>query len=305
MLTFDLSRAFGRVRMRGSTRVDFLHRMSTGDLRGLRAGEGRSTVLTTPIGRMVDHLAVLGFEDSLLALTGGGNQGKVIHWLRKYIFFNDDVQLADESDVLPMFGVFGEGADAWAETLVAGAPHWARYAHAGGLVKAPPLQGAGYYFLGNPSQSPILQSPISDFLSPISAYESLRIEAGQPAFPNEIGEEHIPLEAGLWSAVSFSKGCYIGQEIIARMESRGQIARKLVRLALAGPAGSAAPGSRLLSEAGDVGVLTSVSAVSGRALGYVRTAHAVEEVELRVAQTEVRARVLGLGGDGTASSQPV
>ena len=97
MFVFDLSPLYRRIRVHGSSRIDFLHRMSTGNLLGMQPGEGRMTVFTTPIGRMVDAAVVLAFEDSLLVLSGAG-PGKLERWLRKYIFFNDDVQLADESE---------------------------------------------------------------------------------------------------------------------------------------------------------------------------------------------------------------
>ncbi|MBI5348607.1 MAG: glycine cleavage system protein T, partial [Chloroflexi bacterium] len=66
-------------------------------------------------------------------------------------------------------------------------------------------------------------------------YNVLRIESGIPEIDHEISEEYIPLEANLWEAVSFSKGCYIGQEIIARMESRGKLAKMLMGVESASP----------------------------------------------------------------------
>ena len=66
-------------------------------------------------------------------------------------------------------------------------------------------------------------------------YDLLRIESGIPEIDHEISDEYIPLEANLWGDVSFSKGCYIGQEIIARMESRGKLAKMLVGVESASP----------------------------------------------------------------------
>jgi folate-binding protein YgfZ len=87
------------------------------------------------------------------------------------------------------------------------------------------------------------------------AYEIIRIKAGFPDSPNEINENYIPLEVDLWDAVSFSKGCYVGQEIIARMESRGKLARKLVGLRLS----EHAPiGSPIFHGKRNLGVLTSI-----------------------------------------------
>jgi len=277
MLVFDLSETFGRLRLTGSTRLDFTQRMSTGDMRGLQAGEGRATVFTTPIGRMVDHALVLAEPDSALLICGGGNQQRLMRWLRKHILFNDDVQVTDESGALPMLGVFGPEADAWAETVQPGASGWPLYTHRAGLVKAAPLQGAGYYWIGR--NAPVAQAP-----SPLAEYETLRIAAGYPAFPGEINEDYIPLEAGLVGAISFTKGCYIGQEIIARMQSRGQLAKKLARLRFTSKGDTPAqPGDRLLADGADAGVLTSVAPAGDAALGYVRSAHAQPGARLSVA----------------------
>jgi aminomethyltransferase len=121
------------------------------------------------------------------------------------------------------------------------------------------------------------------------AYEALRIEAGLPAAGREITSEAIPLEVGLWEAVSFSKGCYIGQEIIARMESRGRRARQLagVRLEQA-----AQPGAPLRQGNSLQGSLTSV-AESPR-LGWIGLA-----VVRPVALTEASGLV-AVGEDGAA-----
>ena len=288
MLAFDLSQTFSRIRVRGANRVDFLHRMSSGNLLGIKVGEGRTTVFTTPIGRMVDYAVVLAFEDSLLLLGGGNGQGKLIRWLRKYIFFNDDVQLSEETNTLSMVGLFSTGASDFAEGLLAGASQLALYAHRtlgdGILVVAPPLERTGYYLLG------ALPVPVGT-LRPISEYEDLRIRAGYPAFPHEINEDFIPLEAGLLGAVSFTKGCYIGQEIIARMESRGQLAKRLVKIE-----------SDMVLKTGDairvdgnvVGTLTSTTSDGRAALGYVRSSYA--HAGQALAAGDGTARVIGPAG---------
>jgi folate-binding protein YgfZ len=105
-------------------------------------------------------------------------------------------------------------------------------------------------------------------------YEVLRIEAGLPRFGVEIGEEYIPLEANLWDDVSFTKGCYIGQEIIARMESRGKQARVLAGLRLAAPLD--ADGERAVRIDGQpAGQVTSVAyspALGPIALAFIKPA---------------------------------
>lgn len=293
MLLFDLTAIYSRIRLRGSTRLDFLHRMSTGDVRGLKPGEGKTTVLTTPIGRMVDYLMVLAFDDSILLIGGGGNQNKVAHWLRKYIFFNDDVQVSDETGDTRMFGVGVEGDQQFIKKIIPDIGRFAlpEYAHrtvesplsADGQIvaaRAPQALGLSFFLIG----AGLDLASLADAPPITPDFDAWRVLHGYPRFPNEINEDYIPLEAGLWGAVSFDKGCYVGQEIIARMESRGQIARKLVRLTVS--AGSLSPGEELLAEGGEV-VGKVTSAVRGAALAYVRSAFAQENLRLQSRQGTV------------------
>ncbi|PJF24944.1 MAG: glycine cleavage system protein T, partial [Phototrophicales bacterium] len=85
-------------------------------------------------------------------------------------------------------------------------------------------------------------------------YNILRVEAGRPGGGRELSEQYIPLEVGLWDEVSFNKGCYTGQEIIARMESRGRLARTIVCVRLSSPVEAPAP---LFSDGREVGTITS------------------------------------------------
>ena len=307
MFAYDLSKTFGRVRLRGETRIDFLHRMSSGEVRNLRPGQGATTVLTTPNARMIDFVVALPFVDSTLLLTGGGNSAKVTAWLRKYVFFNDDVQVSDESDEQLMLGIFGEGA---AEFIFKAAGHAADhlvskpvYSLAATqdvvVIKAPPMAGAGYYLIRmKPSAGDINAHALSTPLAHIS-YDDLRIAHGYPRFPNEISEDYIPLETGLTDAVSFSKGCYIGQEIIARMDSRGQVAKRLVKLEAG--AGTFSEGDDIYSpDLLPIGKVTSAQSTlfEGRrfALGYVRTAHAAAGEGVLIGPNRVAATVVSVNG---------
>lgn len=172
-------------------------------------------------------------------MTGLGNAERVARWLRKYVFFNDDVQ-ASPIEVGAAYGVFEAAA------APAGGARWM----------------AEGWVLIDPSDQPAM-------VEPGEAFESYRIGRGWPRFPTEIGEDYIPLEAGLRGAVSFKKGCYIGQEIIARMDSRNQVAKRLMRLRVEG---AATPGDTLLANAGPAGLLTSIAGVD--AVGFVRSVHA-------------------------------
>lgn len=271
---FDLTQRFGRVQMTGRTRLEFLHRMSTGDVSKLTQGQGAATVLTTPIGRMVDLTPTLALDDAVILLTGANHAAQVVQWLRRYVLYNDEVKVHDISAATQMAGLFGAQADPWLQSLnpeayaaLRDAPIYASVQQGQQLwVKAPPLSGAGYYVVGVGALAQVKMGLGVDVaVAPIAEYESLRIAHGYPTFPNEISEDYIPLEAGLWDAVSFSKGCYIGQEIIARMESRNQMAKRLVQLAL-----NVSPNDDAVSNA----VVAVTSQTDRVALAYVRSAFA-------------------------------
>ena len=116
-------------------------------------------------------------------------------------------------------------------------------------------------------------------------FELLRIESGRPRFGRELSLDYIPLETGLWDDISFNKGCYIGQEIIARMESRGKLAKQLVTLTADS---ELAVGAEIMADGRKVGSVTSaaVGPDGSVALGYVKT-KALESENLAVGETAV------------------
>lgn len=228
----------GVVVARGSTALDFLHRMSTNDLSALPPLAVRGTVLTTAIGRIVDVIDVIRRPDDTLLITGPGQAETVRAWLGRHIFFNDDVVLDSRTDIYRLWGWYGPQADESARelgdlqiptgervTVIDDGLVWEVVRPVRGLrcLAGPSLHRAAAVRWGDCAPG----SPSA------AAYEVLRIEAGLPAPGAEIDPDVIPLEIGLWDRVSFTKGCYIGQEVIARMESRSRIARRLVGLHLA------------------------------------------------------------------------
>jgi len=127
-------------------------------------------------------------------------------------------------------------------------------------------------------------------------YQVLRVEAGQPEFGRELGDEYIPLEANLWNDVSFKKGCYTGQEIIARMESRQKLAKRLVRLRFDEPA--TLPASLWVDDH-EVGVVTSVAhspRLGWIGLGYLKSTGGADAqvVQFRSADRTLPAAVSAL-----------
>jgi folate-binding protein YgfZ len=297
--------AWGRLRFTGKDRLDFLQRLSTNDLLKLQVGQGAATIFTTPIARIIDRTVIYVRDADLLMLTSRGNQGRVYQWLRKYIFFNDDVQIKDVTDETALVSVYGVTANqvmqqASGEDLAAlSLHHWRalRIAEVEVLIaRADPIGGGGFHLIVEKSALPqVWQALVVIGVVPITeeTYQVLRIEAGRPEFGHELGDEYIPLEANLWADVSFTKGCYTGQEIIARMESRQRLAKQLMGLRF--EAEVTLPAT-LVSGEHDAGLVTSVAhspALGWIGLGYLKSAEATagQLVQARSGERSVKATV--------------
>ncbi|HLE23762.1 MAG TPA: hypothetical protein VI701_05585 [Anaerolineales bacterium] len=228
----------GLLRLHGANALDFLHRMSTNELAALAPGGMRGTVLTTAIGRTVDVVQVLHRPGDLLMLTTSGRAEVVRAWLTRYIFFNDDVRIETVTHSMSLLGVYGPRSPAAVEQAVgeppAGPGSFSEFGE--GQLWATALPLPGFQILADGETISQLRRPWDGYSfgpSGLLAYEAIRVEHGVPAVGREIDEDVIPLEVGLWDLVSFNKGCYIGQEVIARMESRSRVARRLAGLRLA------------------------------------------------------------------------
>jgi aminomethyltransferase len=142
------------------------------------------------------------------------------------------------------------------------------------IHRTDPIAGDGYFVMDHSDDKATLQQALLD--GGITAidealFDYLRIESGQPRFGRELTDDYIPLEANLWDDVSFNKGCYTGQEIIARMESRGRVAKQLVKLSPNVPLESGAELRAAGKKAGQV-TSTAVGPEGALALAYVKTA---------------------------------
>ena len=281
----------------GETRFDLLNRMSTQKILSMDKGEGTATILTTDIGRIIDRLRLYATNSTLYALTSENNGDNIARYLMRFVFFQDDFRIQDVSQETVIFGVYGPQARQ--KVVEAGFPdeelplhHW-RQVKFGEITaylhRTDPIHGAGYFVMGEEKDREALWQRLLDaglVVADADAFNYLRIEAGLPRYGQELTSDYIPLEANLWEDVSFSKGCYIGQEIIARMESRGRLAKKLVQLTADGPLEA---GSNLQANGKNAGTVTStaVGPHGTIGLGYVKTAVLDSESELMVGETAV------------------
>jgi folate-binding protein YgfZ len=286
--------AEGRFELRDRDRLDLLQRMSTNDLRGLSQGQGRSTVLTTALARIIDRLILYERGDTAngttLVVCGVGRTATVRGWLQRHIFFQDKVQTRDVGAETCQFGLFGAKAASVAAQFVLEASklslHDYREFELGGasilLARTYPLVGDGFTLIAPIAARDALLTALNDMpdvtviapgIEADSLYDLLRIEAAVPLAGHELGEEYLPLEAGLWDSISFAKGCYTGQEIIARMESRHQLARTIAQFTLSAPVPVGTSIRRRSQPDHSIGVLTSVATRPDDtviALGYVK-----------------------------------
>jgi len=293
----------GRVLLTGSHRHELLNRLSTNQMLHLAPDQGRITLFTTSTARILERVTAYNREDGLLCLTLPGHGALFARYLQRNIFYNDDAQAQDISGSTYQFGLHGPQADALMARLL---PASAALPPLGGqfatladeavyVARHKPLHGGHWVLVGALEGAVrVCEALYAAGARPAGSllYNLLRIRAGVPGV-SELNEEYIPLELGLWDEVSFQKGCYTGQEIIARMESRAKLARTLVRLYPQSPVQAPAP--LVLAGGEAVGTLTSaVTAPDGvlYAMGVVKTSLlSRHEPHVLVGEARVTARV--------------
>jgi folate-binding protein YgfZ len=277
----------GRAVMRGADRKTFLHALVTNDIAALGPGTGCYAALLTPQGRIVADMNVFELGDVMLIDVRREVKDLLLQRFDQLIF-SEDVQLGDVSDAWGCLGLYGPQAAAiTGGVLGADAAAFkpfqnARLLYNGELVIAARRDGLGLpgmlLFTAAQQIPALAQAQLAAGAEPLSAeaVEVLRVEAGEPAFLVDLTEDVIPLEAGLEAtAVSFSKGCFPGQEVLVRIRDRGhgRVARKLVGMTIDGEIVPAA-GSRIRVGETAVGHVTSavMSIALGQpiALGYVQ-----------------------------------
>lgn len=303
-VVFDTSH-YGLIRMVGKDALDLLHRLSTQDLAPLRPGEGAETILTTEKGRILDTVLLLRRADDLMLQVSPTNQARVLTWLNKYTIMEDSAA-TDVTDEHGQLLVLGAEASTMISKLIPSVTHLPLYHHvdaevAGASVvvsrtRAP--VGDGFHLVAHAGDLGPVRAVIARAgVTPIeaSAFDVLRIEAGQPEFGSELDERFNPHEANLARHISYTKGCYIGQEVIARLDTYDKVQRHLRGLRVQGDA-SVTPGSQLLRDGKEVGLVTSVAtspAFGQIALAYVRRACAETGTRL-IANPAIEVEVVGL-----------
>lgn len=278
----------GRIKATGEDVLDLLNRLSTNKLDDLRPGHGAATVFANDKGRIVDLVHVFNVGSYILIFTSPDMEKAVMEWVERYTIM-EDCSLEVMTPDTGLLSLIGPRAVEIMEDLTAVKSLSSRsnrvmttvVDNTEVLAVDINIGDTGTYLLlmAKEDAEIVWAAAVSRGAIPMGfeAKENLRIRASIPLYGREMGDAYNPLEAGLIGAVDFTKGCYIGQEVIARLDTYRKVQKRLVALRFSQPS-SAEVGSKLISGDKEVGVVTSMGLMPGDSamvgLGYVRSAFA-------------------------------
>ncbi len=293
----------GRLRFNGTDALDLLNRLSTNNLDDLAVGQGMHTVLTSNKGRILDVPLVLRLADHLLVLTSPENRRKVAEHIDLFTF-SEDVAVEDMTEDSVMLSLVGPKASEVlsavvgqqvVDFVVGDSTDVAISGEEALVIRSDFVGILAYDLVVSASRASkvwgaLLESGAGLGIRPVGAQplEVVRVEQGMPAYGKDMSEANNPLEAGLIEYISFDKGCYVGQEVVARLNTYDKVQKRLVGLTFDGEHEPAA-GTKLFDNEKQVGTITSFVRSSrlkkGLGLGYVRKAFAEPGVRLDVGST--------------------
>lgn len=293
---------WGVLKITGEDRLRYLHNQSTNDFEKLQSGQGCDTVFVTSTARTLDLATAYVTEDAVLVLVSPNRREQLLTWLDRFIFPFDKVELTDVSEESTVFSLIGTQSSTLLSSLVTEAiplqnlgDQHSRNHYLVTIANVPVRIAVGSG-LATPGYTLILERhnagavwskliemgviPFGDRL-----WESWRVQQGRPIPDRELTEDYNPLEAGLWQTISFEKGCYIGQETIARLNTYKGVKQKLWGIKLSQ---SVAPQTPITIEDSKVGVLTSYTDTPDGCygLGYVRTKAGGEGLKVQIGNAE-------------------
>ena len=294
--------AQGTIALTGSDRASFLHALLTNDIASLASGRGVYAAYLTPQGRMISDMRVIETGVRMLLTVERQIAAPLAERFDKLIF-SEDVQAKDLTSDLTAIGVHGPSAarmiqQATGISVIELANQYDNItSDSMTIVRDDALGLPGYDVYVPTGGADVLRANLVEagaVTATEETGETLRIEAARPRFGIDMNTDTIPLEAGLEDrAISFTKGCYVGQEVIIRVMHRGhgRVARRLVSIVVTD---GTVPARGNKIQVGDrvVGEITS-AAVSPRlgaplALGYVQREHAAPGTELTVSGSQAR-----------------
>lgn len=291
----------GKLRVTGEDAGRLLHAMTTNHVQDLTVGSGVYAFFLTDKGRIMADANIFRLEDSFWLDTEPETAGRVQHHLDKYIIA-DDAQVENETKKWFAIGIEGPKSDAAMEALklpIPVEPLGVTVTDWGHVARVASTGKAGFRIWANESKQAELWDQLVSSSIPQALPDDVkivRLENGSARFGEDITERYLVQETQALNAVHFNKGCYLGQEIVERVRSRGQVHRLLTKLNLDGIVPASA-GTKLVLAHTEVGEITSsaYSPALGHvvALGYIRSEVVESRADMIVAGTdpEVRAHV--------------
>jgi folate-binding protein YgfZ len=291
-----------RIEVTGLDRAKFLHNLTTNEVKRLPAGRGVEAFVTSPQGKTLGYVTLLVGDDRIDVRTDPGGSAQLEPHLCKYGVF-DDVALEDVSGRTYEYHLAGPSAEEALRRAGADLPDPGDLSHLhtaiGGaavrVVRESPMGVPGLTVIGNRADAGDVRAALRASGAPLgladldpATAEALRIEAGTPVFGRDVTADNLPQEVARDDrSISFVKGCYLGQETVARIDALGHVNKLLRGLTLTGGEADVPPaGSAIEADGKPVGAVTSSAFSPGRgcpvALGYLRTAHAQPGTPVRV-----------------------
>jgi folate-binding protein YgfZ len=267
----------GLLKASGKDLIDFINRMSTNDFGKFPEDEFRKTVLTTDKGRIVDLINILNFSDQQLILTSNNFQDKIISHLDKYIIM-DDVSLEKSNDKYFNIIITGDNLTELAKEIFS----LNLDIEKNKVYKLTKDEFLFFLFIDDfkfDSLNIICKEESLEKFKDIlknfeqqscEEYDYFRIVEGLPEGENEFNDQINPMECGLDKYISFTKGCYIGQEVIARLDSQGKRPKQMVKI---NSESILSKDDKIFTEDKEAGFISSAINVNGNnaALGFIRS----------------------------------
>jgi folate-binding protein YgfZ len=294
-------RVRAKIALTGDDRVRWLNGMLTNNIRDLAKGNGVYAFLLNPQGHILGDLYAYNRGDSLMIDTDQSQLEKLLATFDHYIIM-DDVELANVSDKLTTVGIAGPRvrdvlraagfAIAELEPLQFDDVTWQGTAVT--VVRGDNTSVESYEAWLPPNQVTLIRDALTQAgatLVGTTAAEMLRVAAGIPRYGQDIRERDLPQETEQQRAVHFSKGCYIGQEIVERIRSRGNVHRKFTGFEV--QSAPPAVGTKIQADGKDVGEITSVASLPLArgdrpvALGYIRREIATPGRQVQAGDTQL------------------
>jgi tRNA-modifying protein YgfZ len=210
--------------MKGKDCIDFIHRMSTNDMRDMQEGKGRTTVFTNERGKIIDVVDVYFVNDNFYIIHSQGTRESLLDLFERYVIM-EDISIERSKIFSTVLGLKGASGKKDIYTDDDGKI----------IMSSPRIYPGGQLFVSDNSINEEIGLVNTGYPVAFNEYNTLRLEQGIPLFKFDFSDQVNPLETNLREFISWTKGCYVGQEVVARLDSYNKIKRFLKGVILNSP----------------------------------------------------------------------